>query len=952
MPELTTQFIGDLSQRAGAGAGAGAGADADADADTIQALRDELLDWQSLHTLSRQLLATASFDEQLTVTLKAVLQIYSASQGSVAMIDDVTKLLVPMAIVGIDASAMHALTWVPVGAGACGMAFEKTCRLVVADTETDPFFEHYRDFSRRNGIRAVCSAPLLDVEGKSVGVISIYLPTPRHPTARELHLTDVCVGYVALLVGRAQAYSALSAERIRSHQVLEAMSDAFVVMDREFRIVQINAAALRIDGRSATEIVGRSHWDVWPGTESLPVGTYYKTAMESRTAVHFEQAYRQNGEERWFEISGYPYADGLALLYADATERKANERAVEESKDRFLQLANAIPQLAWVADKTGYIEWYNERWYDYTGTNLEQMQGWGWAAVHHPDVLAEATARWKESIDTGTAFQMTFPLLGKDGLYRPFFTLVSPLKDAANRVVQWFGTNTDVSAIEAARTALINSEERLKAGLKAGRMAVWDWDLNTNTISSSNNAHELFGYDMNNREPAWQLIHPDDIARLRTATDQAIGDRTDFHEAVRITRPDNHKMMWIEVRGEVICDKAGVPCTIHGITVDVSERAEAQERLTEASRRKDEFLAMLAHELRNPLSPISSAAHLLTIPTVSPALIKQSSQVISRQVGFMTDLIDDLLDVSRVTRGLVVIRHDVLRIHDFLNGAIEQVRPLLDSRQQQLIVELEPGLPAIAGDRTRLVQVLANLINNSAKYTQHGGQIHIAVNRRADTVSICVTDNGIGISAQLLPYVFDLFAQGERTPDRSQGGLGLGLALVKSIVELHHGRVTAASRGLGQGATFEVVLPAYLDDGKVKPVEQEQACPVSARSLRIALVDDNADAAHALASVLDAKGYSTSVDYDAGSLLDKLHDLPARDVFILDIGLPEIDGYALVRQLRTLAISQNARMIALTGYGQSHDRAIGKAAGFDDYFVKPIDIAKLEQILGQLVPCT
>ena len=603
-----------------------------------------------------------------------------------------------------------------------------------------------------------------------------------------------------------------------------------------------------------------------------------------------------------------------------------------------------------MADATGYITWYNERWYDYTGTNLEQMQGWGWKSVHHPDVLEEATARWQKSIDSGVAFQMTFPLRGKDGQFRPFFTLVSPLKDSDNRVVQWFGTNTDVSAIEDARTALVHSEQRLKAGLTAGRMAVWDWDLKENSLVSSSNALELFGHDFCDLEIAWNTIHPDDADRVRASIGQAIASGTDFHEAMRIIRPDNQATMWIESRGEIVFDNAGVPCAVHGVSVDVSERAEAQERLTEASRRKDEFLAMLAHELRNPLSPISSAAHLLTIPNVPPALIKQSSQVIARQVAFMTDLIDDLLDVSRVTRGLVVIERELLRITDVLNGAVEQVRPLLDSRRQQLVVELEPGLPQLLGDETRLVQVLANLINNAAKYTPHGGKVQITVKSDGKTIFIRFTDNGMGIAPGLLPYVFDLFAQGERTPDRSQGGLGLGLALVKSIVELHAGQVSAASDGPGAGATFTVCLPAHAGSTTVPTLVAAESRTAQLRPLRITLVDDNIDAVLALASVLDAKGHGTAVYHDGPMLLEALDSLPAQDVFILDIGLPEMDGYQLVRRLRATLNCQGARMIALTGYGQSHDRAIGKAAGFDDYFVKPIDIERLDQILAQLVP--
>ncbi|MEJ7807322.1 MAG: PAS domain-containing protein, partial [Telluria sp.] len=363
---------------------AGAGGSED-----FQALTAELQDWQSLHVMSQQLLATPQLADQLSILLRTVLQVHGATQGSIALYDHDQDALIPVASAGFAPDALACIAKVAVGAGACGKAFASKCRVIIVDTQTDPVYDQYRDFSSDSGFRAVCSTPFADAKGVALGVISIYLSQSRAPTDRELRLTDVCVGHVALLVSRAEAESALSIERARSLQVLETMSDGFVVMDRQFRIVQINAEAVRIDGRPASELVGLTHWEAWPGSEALPLGAHYKRAMDTRTAVHFEQEYRHEGQDRCFKISAYPYANGLALLYTDVTDRKVHERRIEESNHRFLQLANTIPQLAWVADPTGYIDWYNERWYDYTGTTLEQMQGWGWQTVHHPDTLEE-----------------------------------------------------------------------------------------------------------------------------------------------------------------------------------------------------------------------------------------------------------------------------------------------------------------------------------------------------------------------------------------------------------------------------------------------------------------------------------------------------------------------------------------------------------------------------------
>jgi signal transduction histidine kinase/ActR/RegA family two-component response regulator len=376
------------------------------------------------------------------------------------------------------------------------------------------------------------------------------------------------------------------------------------------------------------------------------------------------------------------------------------------------------------------------------------------------------------------------------------------------------------------------------------------------------------------------------------------------------------------------------------------ERIRAEEALREADRRKDQFLAMLGHELRNPLAPISAAAALLQLAASSPERVKNASQIIARQVGHMTGIVDDLLDVSRVTSGLVVLDKEEVDIKRVVSDAVEQIRPLIEARHHRLLVETAPEPAYVAGDYKRLVQILANLINNAAKYTPESGQIVVQMEVNGNDVLVRVRDNGIGIERSLLPNIFDLFSQGERSSDRSQGGLGLGLALVKSLVELHGGRVTAQSRGRACGSEFTVHLlrlAKRTGDGQIH--RRESQAPRACDALRIMVVDDNEDAANMLASLLEVTGHHVTVEHDPRRALKRAL-LQDYDVFLLDIGLPGMDGTELARRLRATPSGRGALIAATTGYGQHFDRRNALRAGFDHYFVKPIEPPKLLAVLA------
>ncbi len=391
--------------------------------------------------------------------------------------------------------------------------------------------------------------------------------------------------------------------------------------------------------------------------------------------------------------------------------------------------------------------------------------------------------------------------------------------------------------------------------------------------------------------------------------------------------------------------------------LDIAQREQAEQAEqagSEANRRKDEFLAMLAHELRNPLAPISAAADLLQVASGDPKVIKLSA-VIARQVRHMTGLVDDLLDVSRVTRGLVNLQQVPLDVHQAVLDAIEQVRPLIEARRHVLTLHTSPEPALVRADPKRLVQVLTNLLTNAAKYTAPGGRITIDLGVNDGMVHLSVRDTGQGMTAELLKGCFDLFVQAERTSERAAGGLGIGLALVRSLVELHGGSVRAESEGHGRGSCLTVTLPrvhrAEVPVTAIAGAVQGAGGQRDAGRLKVLIVDDNEDAAEMLALLVTALGHESMLEHHPLRALERIAR-GAPDVCLLDVGLPDMDGYELARQIRNKLDGTQVTLVAVTGYGQPQDRQNVLDAGFDEHFAKPLNSHKLAELLATLSPAS
>ncbi|HYR34526.1 MAG TPA: response regulator [Burkholderiales bacterium] len=425
-----------------------------------------------------------------------------------------------------------------------------------------------------------------------------------------------------------------------------------------------------------------------------------------------------------------------------------------------------------------------------------------------------------------------------------------------------------------------------------------------------------------------------------------VGDRTIGALALGYAGREPKDRLLLEelvARSAIALDNARLYSTLQR---EIQRSRQAEEELQDANRRKDEFLAMLSHELRNPLAPIRNAVELMRRIGAAEQRLVMARDVIDRQVTHLARLVDELLDVSRISQGKIVLKKEAVELSKIVAHSVETVRPMIDQREQRLSVEVSARPVWLLGDFARLSQVIANLLNNASKYTPEGGRIRLSATAGEGFATIVVEDNGSGIDAELLPRVFELFVQGERGLDRSQGGLGIGLTLVKRLVELHQGRVDAHSEGAGRGARFKVALPSI---SAVQPEVAPAPAAGPSRDVygrRVLVVDDNLDAAESTAAYLRLEGHEVKTVGDGNEALSSVRVF-APHVIVLDIGLPGLDGYAVARQLRERGDTSHALLIAVTGYGQKDDRQRATEAGFDYHFVKPTDPRQIQAAIEQ-----
>ena len=440
---------------------------------------------------------------------------------------------------------------------------------------------------------------------------------------------------------------------------------------------------------------------------------------------------------------------------------------------------------------------------------------------------------------------------------------------------------------------------------------------------------------------------PEDIASGKCERELEIATETGrFEEEGWRIRKDGSRF-WANVVISAIRDSEQRLLGFAKVTRDLTERRRADEERAQlvaaeqTNRTKDEFLAMLSHELRNPLAPIVTALQLMKMRPGSDELARER-HIIERQVQHMVRLVDDLLDVSRISQGKVDLKMQPLELAEVVASAIDMARPLIEARQHTLTIDVPPSGLDFSGDAVRMAQVVANLLTNAAKYTDQGGTIAVRGGRESDDIVLRVEDNGVGIAADLLPRIFDPFVQAPRGVDRSGGGLGIGLTLVRSLLQLHGGSVRAYSDGPGHGSTFVIRLPTEITAVDQRPGQRPLAKEAS-RKRRVLVVDDNADAALLLAELLSTRGHEVRVAHDGVEAMNIVSEFRP-DTAVLDIGLPIMDGHELARRMREL-LGRACVLIALTGYGRAEDRHKSRAAGFDMHLVKPVDPTQIVRLI-------
>ncbi len=533
--------------------------------------------------------------------------------------------------------------------------------------------------------------------------------------------------------------------------------------------------------------------------------------------------------------------------------------------------------------------------------------------------------------------------LRKDGKTIWTLSTLSLVRDPAGHPQHFSGILEDMTSRKRAEEA----QSRLAAIVTSSDDSIISMTLDGAITTWNRGAERMYGYRSDEMigQTTRVLIPPDRANEEKLILERIRkGERLEHFETVRV-RKDGVKMD-VSVAVSPIQDMNGHIIGASKITRDITESKRAEAALRETDKRKDEFLATLAHELRNPLAPIRQAALISKASAASEPQKAWSHDVIERQVRHMSLLLDDLLDISRVTRGTLELRPETTELKSVIEAAIETSRPLIDAKRHELSVAAPQKPVEIYADPLRLAQILSNLLTNAAKYTDPEGRIELRVEDAADGVTIAVTDSGIGISAEAATHVFDMFSQVKSTQDRSEGGLGIGLALTKGLVELHQGRIDVRSAGPGFGSEFVVWLPkhAALAGQKAVPVAARAAPP---ESRRILIADDNRDAADSLAVLLSIDGHEVRVVHSGRAALAAFAEFQP-EVVLLDIGMPDISGYEVAKSVRRGSAGGGATLIAVTGWGQDRDKAHALEAGFDHHFTKPVDPGRINEILRSI----
>lgn len=616
-----------------------------------------------------------------------------------------------------------------------------------------------------------------------------------------------------------------------------------------------------------------------------------------------------------------------AALTLEAQERTKveAERASQarEAERRWRDLAEALPNLVWTDLPDGKCDYLSSQWGTYTGIPEQQLLGLNWLEkVIHPDDRERTLACWLTAVADKGVYDLEYRIRRHDGVYHWFKTRGVPIRDDQGRIVKWFGTCTDIQDQKQAVEELRLSEERFARFMQHLPGLAWIKDSQGRYTFANDAALKAFGQAGNEfyGKTDTDLFPGETALEFQRNDRQALDSGTGVQVVETLEHDDgiHHSI----VSKFPIPGLDGKATVVGGVAIDITELKRAEEALRDADRRKDEFLATLAHELRNPLAPIRNALQILKMPRVDAMTVERSREMMERQVHHLVRLVDDLLDVSRVMRGKIELRRERVELAAIVARAVEIVQPLIDTQGHELTIELPKESMLIDVDPVRMTQVVGNLLTNAAKYTEPGGRIWVNAELQDRAAELTIRDTGIGIASDMLSRVFELFVQVDHASTKAQGGLGIGLTLVKNLVEMHNGTVEARSNGFGNGSEFVLRLPlcAQMEE-QYSSIESGtlDTNQVNNTGLRLLVVDDNQDAANSLAMLLRLDGHDVRVAFSGAAAIDTAKTFIPHAIF-QDIGMPNMDGFEVARVLRKQAGMKNTLLVALTGWGQIEDR--------------------------------
>ncbi len=733
----------------------------------------------------------------------------------------------------------------------------------------------------------------------------------------------------------------------------------------------MNATAQRVLQRS--DLVGKHIWTEFPAARGTNFERAYVRAMREGERTDFVEHYPAP-LDRWYEVRAYPSPEGVSVYFQDITERRLAEDAYRWSRDQLELVVRGADVGVWYCPLPFDVLFWDDKVKEHfhLAPDAEVTIATFYERLH-PEDRERTRAAIAKSIEERTQYDIDYRTVSPDGTRTKWIrALGRTFYDEKGEPRRFDGITSDVSERKRVELAMRESEERYRLATRATADVIWDWDLRTDEVRWNQSLAERFGHPLGpplDRASFWlEHIHPDDRGRVFDSIRQAIdgGDVEHWQAEYRFRRAEGTYADVLD-RGYVLRDDGGRAYRMIGAMQDLSERKRVErerELMIDAERAaraeaerqssiKDEFLATLSHELRTPLTAILGWSEILSARAGgAESDVAKGLAIIARNARSQAKIIDDLLDVSRMLAGKVRLELKRTRLAEVVDAAVETARPPADARGIELRVEAlgGGGEATVLGDASRLQQVLWNLLTNAIKFSAPGGTVTVRLSSNEERAELVVSDRGEGIAAEFLPFVFDRFRQADGTTTRRHGGLGLGLSVVKQVVELHGGRVTAASGGAGRGSTFTVSLPRApreeLASGVARAAEAVDL-DVDLRGLRVLVLDDEADTRALLHRILEDRGAQVRVA--ASGAEAALHlDRERFDVLVSDIGMPGEDGYDVIRKVRSRPADRNGGIaaVAVTAYARAEDRIRALAAGYAMYIAKPVDANELVAVVA------